>query len=179
MLYWFPFPSKPAQQVSDRLKTVHLSLDVMAVSPWGLYTDGVAGSSEVKNKWKDPGFTAQLLLICWNHGSCHLWDPHVVERKKQKEAGAGEWLPMGGPLWGSPQFVQLCWCLMSAPPSKQQWERIPMKSNTQDCISLCALWVVQKQVKYWKKNFVVLWLCALLGMAVSAFLLLSVVDSEW
>lgn len=134
------------------VKTVHLSLDVMAVSPWGLYTDGVAGSSEVKNKWKYPGFTAQLLLICWNHGSCHLWDPHVVERKKQKEAGAGEWLPMGGPFWGSPQFVQLCWCLMSAPSSKQQWEGIPMKSNMQDCISLCALWVVQKQVKYWKKT---------------------------
>lgn len=35
MLCWFPFLSKLAQRLFDRLKTVHLSLDVMALSPWG------------------------------------------------------------------------------------------------------------------------------------------------
>lgn len=113
--------------MSDRLKTVHHSLDVVAVFPWGLYTDGVTGNSEVRNKLRYPDFTAQLLVICWKDGSCIIWDPHVVERKQQTGStaiGTGKCLPMGERVLpsGDPHDVYSCqcWCLLSALSSKQQ-----------------------------------------------------------
>lgn len=153
MLYWSPFPSKPAQWVSDRLKTDHLSLDVVAVSPWGLYTDGVTGNGEVRNKLRYPDFTAQLLVIYWKDGSCITWDPHVVERKQQMGStatGTEKWLPIGERVLrsGDPHGVYSCqcWCLLSALSSKQQWQAIKATH------SLCALRIVQKQVRYCEKK---------------------------